>query len=68
MTLHICFYSAVKLNAQRQIEGVLRGSDHMMNLALEHAFDITEKDERKEIGSMILRGAAIVWIEAIDRL
>jgi small nuclear ribonucleoprotein (snRNP)-like protein len=39
-----------------------------MNLALEHAFDITEKDERKEIGSMVLRGSSIVWIEALDRL
>jgi small nuclear ribonucleoprotein G len=57
--------SAVKLNANRHVTGVLRGFDQFMNLVLEGAVD--ERAGGAELGMVVLRGNSIATIEALER-
>lgn len=59
---HLC---AVKLNANRQVTGVLRGFDQFMNLVLDNAVD--EKG-KVELGMVVIRGNSIITITALERM
>lgn len=54
---------AVKLNGARVVKGVVRGFDPFMNLVLDEA-----SDSAKDIGMIVIRGNAIMAIEALDRI
>ncbi|CAG0885136.1 unnamed protein product [Cyprideis torosa] len=58
----------VKLNAGRQISGILRGYDPFMNIVLDEAQEITKENQRITIGSVVVRGSSISMLEAIDRM
>ena len=49
----------VKLNANREVEGVLRGYDQFCNLVLADAVAV-EGDSRHPLGVIMLRGASVV--------
>lgn len=56
-------YVSVRLNGARVVTGVVRGFDPFMNLVLDEA-----NDGKQQIGMVVLRGNAVMAIEALDRL
>lgn len=56
---------AVKLNANRQVSGVLRGFDQFMNIVLDNTVD--EKGN-VDLGMVVVRGNSIITIEALERI
>lgn len=59
---------AVRLNAGRAISGRLVGYDPFMNLTIEEAVDDTPGAGGAPLGLMIVRGASIVQLEALELL
>ncbi|XP_024359140.1 probable small nuclear ribonucleoprotein G [Physcomitrium patens] len=55
----------IKLNAGRNVVGVLRGFDQFMNLVLDNTVEINGAD-RNEIGMVVIRGNSVVMIEALE--
>lgn len=53
----------VTLNGNRAVSGVLRGFDQFMNLVLDGAVD---EKTREDMGMVVLRGASVVTIEALE--
>jgi small nuclear ribonucleoprotein G len=56
---------AVKLNANRNVIGVLRGFDQFMNLVLDNTLEVNGNDTT-EIGMVVIRGNSVVMIEALE--
>lgn len=54
---------SVRLNGARLVTGVVRGFDPFMNLVLDEASDSTQ-----QMGMVVIRGNAIMAIEALDRI
>lgn len=54
---------SVRLNGARIVTGVVRGFDPFMNLVLDEA-----SDQNSQIGMIVIRGNAIMAIEALDRI
>ena len=54
---------SVTLNANRQVTGVLRGFDQFMNIVLDQT---TDDSEKTECGMVVIRGASIVLMEALE--
>lgn len=54
---------SVRLNGARVVKGVVRGFDPFMNLVLDEA-----SDSNSQMGMIVIRGNAIMAIEALDRL
>jgi len=55
----------IKLNAGRNVVGVLRGFDQFMNLVLDNTVEINGAD-KNEIGMVVIRGNSVVMIEALE--
>mmetsp|Transcript_7575 Transcript_7575/g.32031 ORF Transcript_7575/g.32031 Transcript_7575/m.32031 type:complete len:87 (+) Transcript_7575:90-350(+) len=54
-------------NTDIRIEGVIIGFDEYMNLVLDKAAEINQKDKsRKELGRMMLKGENITLIMKVD--
>jgi len=58
----------VKLNANRRVEGILRGFDQFMNLVLEDTVEVVSPSERNEIGMVVIRGNSVVMLEPLERV
>ena len=43
----------VKLNANRLVDGILRGYDQMMNIFLEEAYEVKSETEKQEMGQVV---------------
>ena len=58
----------VKLNANRNVIGILRGFDQFMNLVLEDAEEVGADDnaEKIKIGMIVIRGSSIQQMECLD--
>lgn len=50
----------LKLSANRQVTGVLRGYDHFMNIVLD---ETVEQSTKEELGMVVIRGNAVQLIE-----
>ncbi len=57
----------IKLNANREIEGIVIGVDVFMNIALEKAAEITQT-ERKVLGKIVIRGNSILMWELLEKV
>jgi len=57
---------AVDLNANRKVAGTLLGFDPFLNIVLDNAVDL--KDNNKELGRIVIRGASIQHIEALEQI
>lgn len=53
----------ITLNGNRVVSGVLRGFDQFMNLVLDGAVD---EKSREDMGMVVLRGASVITIEALE--
>ena len=58
----------MKLNANRNITGILRGYDQFMNLVLDHTQEVVTPTQRNEIGMVVVRGNSISMVECVDRV
>eukprot|EP00501_MAST-03F_sp_TOSAG23-6_P001140 GSMAST32.ASY1.ANO1.1183.1 assembled CDS len=57
---------SVKLNAKREVEGVLRGFDQFMNLVVDDAVEVVSETERNEIGMVVLRGTSVIRMDCLE--
>lgn len=58
----------IKLNAGRRVIGLLRGHDQFMNIVLEDCEEVNEKEERQQIGTVMIRGNSIIMWECLDKV
>ena len=57
----------LRLIGGKSIRGLLRGFDQHLNLVLEKAEDVTDKDNTEELGLIIVRGDNVVMISPPPR-
>ncbi|HDO41639.1 MAG TPA: RNA-binding protein [Candidatus Bathyarchaeota archaeon] len=57
----------IKLRGGRRIRGRLQGFDQHLNLVLEKAEDVTDAENVKELGLIIVRGDNVVMISPPPR-
>ncbi len=57
----------IKLRGGRSIRGKLQGFDQHLNLVLEKAEDVTDTENIKELGLIIVRGDNVVMISPPPR-
>ncbi len=57
----------VRLKGGRSLRGKLKGFDQHLNLVLEDAEDITDTENTKKLGSIIVRGDNVVIISPPPR-
>lgn len=57
----------LRLRGGKSIRGLLRGFDQHLNLVLEKAEDVTDKDNLQELGLIIVRGDNVVMISPPPR-
>lgn len=55
----------VGLNANRSIEGTLRGYDQFMNVVLDDCVEIKPNGDRRPIGMSVIRGNSILTMETL---
>ncbi|CAH1733076.1 probable small nuclear ribonucleoprotein G [Aphis gossypii] len=58
----------LKLSANRQVAGVLRGYDPFMNLVLDEAVEKIKDGVVNNIGMVVIRGGSVLTMEALDRI
>jgi small nuclear ribonucleoprotein G len=58
----------LRLNANRHIAGVLKGYDQFLNIVLDNAIEIKSKDEKRELGTIVIRGNSVVMWENLDKV
>jgi len=58
----------LKLNANRQVTGILRGFDPFMNVVVDETVDTTPgaANFNQNIGMVVIRGNSIVMVEALE--
>ncbi len=57
----------IRLRGGKSIRGTLRGFDQHLNLVLEKAEDVTDRDSTEELGLIIVRGDNVVMISPPPR-
>jgi len=57
----------IRLRGGKSIRGMLRGFDQHLNLVLEKAEDVTDRDNAQELGLIIVRGDNVVMISPPPR-
>jgi len=55
------------LRGGKRVRGLLRGFDQHLNLVLEKAEDVTDKDRIVELGLLIVRGDNVVMVSPPPR-
>lgn len=58
---------AVGLNANRKIEGTLRGYDQFMNVVLDDCVEVQSDGGRRSIGMTVIRGNSILTMETLPK-
>lgn len=58
----------LKLNAGRRVAGVLNGYDQFLNIVLDNAIEILNKDEKRDLGTIVIRGNSVILWESIDKI
>ena len=64
----------LRMNGDRRIIGIMKGYDQYMNIVLDEAKEIPkvkgsgEKDQKRELGMIVIRGASIQFWENIDKV
>lgn len=58
----------LKLNAGRQVTGILRGFDPFMNVVLDETTESCKDGTKNNIGMVVIRGNSIVMVETLDRV
>ena len=53
----------VGLNANREVEGILRGYDQFMNIVIDECIEISADGEQRSLGMAVIRGNSILTLE-----
>lgn len=53
----------LQLTGRRMLRGTLRGFDQFMNIVLEGSQEVVSEDQQNELGTVVIRGNAIVRFE-----
>ena len=56
------------MNGNRRVQGILKGYDPFMNIVLDEAYHIKSKDEKRLLGTIVIRGNSILFWENLDRM
>jgi len=58
----------IKLNANRQVTGTLRGFDQFMNVVLDDTIENVSATQNNQLGMVVIRGNSIIMIECLEKL
>ena len=58
----------MQLNGSRKVMGTLRGNDVFLNIVLDEATESKANNEKVRLGMCVIRGNAVVMLEALDRI
>ncbi len=60
----------LRLNGERRVAGIMKGYDQFMNVVLDEAIEIRQgnKVEKRNLGTIVIRGQSIVLWENIDKV
>ena len=58
----------LKLNGNRHVAGVLKGYDQFLNIVLDNAIEILGKDQKRELGTLVIRGNSVLMWECLDKV
>ncbi|CAH8544845.1 unnamed protein product [Schistosoma guineensis] len=58
----------LKLNANREVVGILRGFDAFMNIVVSDAYEVTKDGNQIKIDMAVVRGNSINIVEGVDRI
>lgn len=58
----------MKLNANREVVGILRGFDAFMNIVVSDAYEVTKDGNQIKIDMAVVRGNSINIVEGVDRI
>jgi small nuclear ribonucleoprotein G len=64
----------LRLNAGRHVAGVLKGYDQFLNIVLDNAIEIRDgkngpgSEEKRELGTIVIRGNSVVMWENLDKV
>lgn len=58
----------IRLNANRHVAGILKGYDQFMNIVLDSSIEIISKEEKRDLGTIVIRGNSIVLWECLDKI
>ena len=58
----------IRMNGKRHIAGIVKGFDAFMNLVMDNAIEILAKNEKRELGTIIIRGNSIELWECLDKI
>ncbi|CDW88607.1 small nuclear ribonucleoprotein [Stylonychia lemnae] len=58
----------LRLNCNRHVAGVLKGYDQFLNIVLDNAIEIISKDEKRELGTVVIRGNSVILWENLDKV
>lgn len=58
----------LRLNCNRHVAGVLKGYDQFLNIVLDNAIEIVSKDEKRELGTVVIRGNSVILWENLDKV
>ncbi|KAF9736027.1 hypothetical protein PMIN06_002566 [Paraphaeosphaeria minitans] len=58
----------VSLNGSRKVQGTLRGYDVYLNVVLDEAVEEKKDGGKERLGMVVIRGNAVVMLEALDRI
>ena len=57
----------LKLNGNRQVQGVLAGYDQFMNLVVDDAREVVSSAEQHPLGQVVIRGNSVIRLEALGK-
>lgn len=58
----------VSINGSRKVQGTLRGYDVYLNVVLDDAVEEKKDGGKERLGMVVIRGNAVVMLEALDRI
>ena len=58
----------IRLNGNRHVAGVVKGYDVFMNLVMDSAIEIISKTQKKDLGTIVVRGNAVELWECLDKV
>jgi len=58
----------IRLNSNRHVAGIMKGYDAFMNIVLDSAIEIISKTQKKELGTIVIRGNAVELWECLDKV
>jgi len=58
----------IQLNGDRRVQGVLKGYDPFLNITLDEAEEIKGENERRKLGTLVIRGNTIKCWENLDKM